>query len=116
MTTDQPTFKRLTKEEAEAIIEARRAKVKRARAELMQRLADEVRPALHGQLGHDQVADRSAEVDLAEKIIATYMDGVPGGEASFAELRDVLQRCAIDPRLVRAVAKRWLSVNEAESF
>jgi hypothetical protein len=114
MTTDQPTFKRLTKEEAEAIIEARRAKVKRARAELMQRLADEVRPALHGQLGHDQVADRSAEVDLAEKIIATYMDGVPGGEASFAELRELLLQFAIDPRLVMAAVGKMMFADENE--
>jgi len=114
MTTDQPTFKRLTKEEAEAIIEARRVKVKRARAELMQRLVNEAQQATHGRQGHDYVPDDRAELDLAGRIIAAYVDDA--GEASFAELRDVLQRCAIDPRLVRAVAKRWLSVNEAESF
>jgi hypothetical protein len=100
------TIRRLTKDEAEAIIEAKRAKVRRARAELMQRLADEAQQAMRGQQGQDYVSDDTAELALAEKIIATYVDD--GGEASFAELRDMLHRCAIDPRHVMAIAKKLL--------
>jgi hypothetical protein len=99
------TTKRLTKEEVEKIIAARHAKRRRARAELMQRLIDEAKQAMHGQQGRDLVPDESAELALVETIIAEYVDATD--EASFAELRELLQRCAIDPRLVMAAAQRW---------
>jgi hypothetical protein len=95
-------------DQVDQIIAARRAKVRRARAELMKRLEDEARRMMQGRQGLDYVPDESAELDLAGKIIAFYVDEVPGGEASFAELQELLQRSAIHPRLVMAVAKKLL--------
>jgi hypothetical protein len=101
-----PPIKRLTEEEAEKIIAARHAKVRRTRDERIKRLEAEAQQAMQGRQGQDYVPDESAELELAEKIIAAYMDD--GEEASFAELREVLQRFAIDPRLVMTIAKRLL--------
>jgi hypothetical protein len=59
---------------------------------------------MQGQQGRDYVPDEAAEIDLAEKIITAYVNDA--SEASFAELRDVLQRCAIDPRLVMSPKRK----------
>jgi hypothetical protein len=104
------TIKRLTKEEAEKIIAARQAKAKQARAKLMQRLENEAREMMQGQQGQDYVPDETAEIDLAERIIAAFLAEV--GEASFAELREVLQQSAIHPRLVAAAVKKLLAESE----
>jgi hypothetical protein len=104
------TFKRLTREEAEKIIAARRAKINLARADLVKRLEDEARQMMQGRQGEDRVPDEASELQLAEKLITAYVDDVR--EASVAELRDMLQRCAIDPRSVMILAKRWLTERE----
>ena len=62
---------------------------------------------MQGRQGQDYIPDETAEQQLAEKIIAAYMDDVE--EASFAELREVLQQFAIDPRLVMTIAKGLLA-------
>jgi hypothetical protein len=100
-------IKRLTREEAEAIVEAKRAKVRRARNATIERLEKEARQMMQGRQGQDYVPDEGGEADLAAKIIDAYLDDT--SEASFAELREVLQRCAIDPRHVMTVAKRLLA-------
>ena len=107
-------IKRLTKEEAEKIIAARHAKVRRARAKLMNRLEAEAQQMMQGQQGQDYVPDESEELQLAEKLIAAYVDDVPSGEASFAELQELLQASVIHPRLVMAVSKRLLKGPEYE--
>ena len=59
-------IKRLTKEEADAIIERRRAKVRRARAEALKRLEAEILPLMHSE---NIVLLEGVEAQLAEKII-----------------------------------------------
>ena len=100
-------IKRLTNEEADKIIAARQAKIRQARAERIKRLEAEALRMMQGRQGQDYIPDETAERQLAEKIIAAYMDDVE--EASFAELREVLQQFAIDPRLVMTIAKGLLA-------
>ena len=100
-------IKRLTNEEADKIIAARQAKIRQARAERIKRLEAEALRMMQGRQGQDYIPDETAERQLAEKIIAAYMDDVE--EASFAELREVLQQFAIDSRLVMTIAKGLLA-------
>ena len=100
-------IKRLTNEEADKIIAARQAKTRQARAERIKRLEAEALRMMQGRQGQDYIPDETAERQLAEKIIPAYMDDVE--EASFAELREVLQQFAIDPRLVMTIAKGLLA-------
>ena len=100
-------IKRLTQEEADKILAARQAKARQGRAERIKRLEADALQKMQGRQGQDYVPDEPAERQLAEKIIAAYMDD--GEEASFAELREVLQRFAIDPRLVMTIAKGLLT-------
>jgi hypothetical protein len=53
------TIKRLTKEEADAIIEARKAKVRRARAERIERLEAEAQRMMQGLQGQDYLPDET---------------------------------------------------------
>ena len=99
-------IKRLTKEEAEKIIAAKQAKARRARAERIKRLEAEAQQTMQGRQGQDNVSDESAEFQLAEKVIVAYLDD--NEEASFAELKEILMKFAIDPRVVMAITKRLL--------
>jgi hypothetical protein len=99
-------IKRLTKEEAEKIVEAKRAKVRRARERLIKRLEKEAGQMMQGQQGQDYMPSDASELDHADMIITAYLEDAV--EGSFDELRDVLQHCAIDPRLVMVVAKKLL--------
>jgi hypothetical protein len=53
--------------------------------------------------------DGEAELLFAEKAIAAFLDEVPGGEASWDDQRDLLQRLAINPALVMTIAKRSMA-------
>jgi hypothetical protein len=98
-------IKRLTKEEAEKIIAAKQAKARRARAERIKRLEAEAQQTMQGRQGPD-IPDESAELQLAEKVIVAYLDD--NEEASFVELKEILMKFAIDPRVVMTIAKRLL--------
>jgi hypothetical protein len=103
------TMSRLTKETVQAIVEASRAKVRHARAELMKRLEAQAQQMIRrDRPDKDYTPDEASELEFAEKIIADYVDDVPGGEASFKELKELLQRFAVDPRHVMTIAKRRL--------
>jgi hypothetical protein len=108
------TIKRLTKEEVEKIVEARQAKVRHAWAERMKRLDVEVhRWLIEGRQAQDYAPDASSEYQLAEKIIAAYVDQVVD-EADLPELRELLQRFAIDPRHVHTFVRTRLAGLEEE--
>jgi hypothetical protein len=102
-------MKQLTDDEINAILETRNAKTKRLREEALKHILDEAMQQMTSQ--HDRCEDHAAneasELALAEKIIAAYVDFFD--EASLAELREVLQHCAIDPRHVMTIAKRLLT-------
>jgi hypothetical protein len=99
-------IRRLTKEEVNIIIAARRAKVKRARIERLKRLEAD----MQGRPGQDYVPDQSSELQLAEQIIDAYLGD--GEEPSLSELKELLQSFATDPRLVLTVTKRMLAALE----
>jgi hypothetical protein len=102
------TIKRLTKQEVEKIIEARQTKVRHACAERMKRLEAEVQQWLmEDRQAQDYAPDISSEFLLAQKIIAAYVDQVVG-EADLPELRELLQRFAIDPHHVQTFVRRRL--------
>ena len=69
-------IKRLTNEEADKIIAARQAKIRQASAERIKRLEAEALRMMQGRQGQDYIPDETAERQLAEKIIAAYMDDV----------------------------------------
>jgi hypothetical protein len=97
------TIPRLTKEQVQAIHEARRAKVRHARVELMKHLEVMI---TRDRPDKDYTPDEVSEIGLAEKIIAAYVDDA--SEGSSKELKGLLQKLAIDPRHVMTIAKRLL--------
>src|SRR4029077_12183774 len=92
--------------ERQKIIAERQARVRRARAEHLKRLEAEALRAMQGRQGQDYVSNEDAELQLAEKIIAAYLDD--GEEASFIELKEILMQFAVDPRHVMTIAKKLL--------
>jgi hypothetical protein len=107
--TNMREWNQLTKEQVQAIVELRKAKVRHEKDDLIKRFEEQALQMIrHDQQHKDYVPDEASELELAKEIATAYVDAAPGGEVTLRELKDLMRRFAIDPRHVMTWAKSLL--------